>query len=162
MLTLERLKELFYYHPSSGDFVRLQDASNTRAGEQAGSPNTHGYLRIMIDGVRYPSHRLAVFYMTGVWPHKEVDHRDTVKWHNWWSNLRHARRSQNRCNQSSYKNNKLGLKNIYWYPRYQKYKVSVQFEYERTNVGYFENLEDAVVARDAALKKHHGQFARVA
>lgn len=157
-----RLKELFYYHAGSGDFVRLQDVSNALCGEQAGSPDRVGYMRINIDGKRYKSHRLAVFYMTGRWPKEEVDHRDTVKWHNWWSNLREAERSQNRCNQKHYKNNVLGQKNIQWYPRYGKFSVKIQFDYERKHIGYFDTLDEAIAARNAALPKHHGAFARAA
>ena len=162
LVFLARLKSVLYYHPKSGDFIRLEDASNQRAGTQAGCIDSQGYMRISIDGVRHKSHRLAFFYMRGRWPKEEVDHRDTVKHHNWWSNLREADRSQNRCNQKAYKNNALGEKGINWYPRYQKYAVKIQFDYERRTVGYFSDLSEAIAARNKALAEQHGPFARVA
>lgn len=163
MITQERLKELFYYHPSSGDFVRLVSvSSNTKAGDQAGCPDKLGYLVIRVDGVLYKAHRLAWLYVHGEWPPAGIDHEDTVENHNWITNLRPANQSQNCCNIGLRADNTSGHKDIKWRPKRNKFTVEVQFEKKSRYVGIYSKLEDAVVARDEALAEMHGAFARIA
>jgi len=102
-LTQARLKELLSYDPKTGIFTRLVRTSNyCRDDGVFGSPAKNGYLYGSLDGRKYLCHRLAWFYMTGWWPAK-VDHRDTIRAHNWFENLRDtttAINSQNRRNPS--------------------------------------------------------------
>lgn len=89
-MNLEKLKKHIHYEQKTGVFTRLvQGRGTAKLGEIPTSDNGDGYQRIMVCGTRYKAHRLAHFYMTGIWPY-EVDHRDGVKNNNKWRNLRKA------------------------------------------------------------------------
>jgi HNH endonuclease len=163
LVTQERLKELFYYHPDSGDFVRLvMTSSNARAGYQVGCPDKDGYLVFRVDGVLYKAHRLAWLYMHGVWPPHGIDHEDKITNHNWISNLRVANQSQNLCNTGLRKDNSSGHKDIKWRPSRGKFTVEIQYNKKSKYVGIYSRLEDAIIARDATIAEMHGAFARTA
>jgi hypothetical protein len=163
LVTQNRLKELLYYHPESGDFVWLEKPSQSvKAGTQAGCLRSDGYVVVTVEGERFAAHRLAIFYVTGDWPAEEVDHEDTVKHHNWWANLRPASHSQNPANRGAYSNRNTKIKNVRWYPNYAKYVVDVGYLGRRHHVGYFGTVEEAIAARDAKTAELHGEFARAA
>lgn len=114
-LTLERLKELLHYDPETGAFTRLvQTCSRIRVGDVAGCLHkTTRYLVINVCGVKYLAHRLAWFYMNGVWPDLDIDHENTIKSDNKWKNLREVTHSVNMQNQrKAHSNNKTGLQGV--------------------------------------------------
>lgn len=115
---------------------------------------------IAVDGERYLAHRLAWLYVHGECP-PEIDHEDTIKKHNWMSNLRPATDGQNASNRGVRSDNVLGLKGICWNKNYKKYVVQVQAGGKRV-VKRFVDIEAAVAFRDRALSEFHGRFARVA
>lgn len=95
----ERLKELFFYNPITGVFVRLVDAPRARAGSLAGIKATcHGYAKIRLDGKQYLAHRLAWLYQFGTFPNGEIDHINGVRNDNRIVNLRVANKSENQQN----------------------------------------------------------------
>lgn len=98
LVSHERLRALLRYNRHTGAFTWLQKASsNTIVGTEAGCLSK-GYRVIRIDGRLYRANRLAWFYVTGVWPEFDVDHRDTDPGNNRWRNLRdvpHAVNNQN-------------------------------------------------------------------
>lgn len=162
MITQERLKEVLYYHPESGDFVWLKHPQEPwRDGTQAGFPHNKGYWVVAVDSERYLAHRLAVLYMTGAWPGGEVDHEDTVKRHNWWGNLREADDAQNAQNRGVRADNALNEKSICWNKRSQKFIVQVQANGVR-RAKRAVTLAEAVAVRDELVGRMHGNFARVA
>lgn len=58
-LTQKRLKELLYYNPGTGIFIRLINAgSRSRKGDIAGGPDGDGYRIIYIDGKPIGPHGL--------------------------------------------------------------------------------------------------------
>lgn len=161
MLTQQRLKELLYYHPESGDFVWISKTGrSTPVGKQAGTLSQKGYVGIRIEGHYYLAHRLAVFYVTGAWPSDEVDHKDTVKHHNWWANLRDATRRQNACNTKLNSTNTSGFKNISWDKRRQMWQVRMRVNKTMRNFGNYTNITDACEACTQARERFHGEFAR--
>jgi hypothetical protein len=160
VLTQERLKELFYYHPESGDFVWLQSRKSTMVGTQAGCQNKSGYIVIRIDGVLYGAHQLAWLYVHGQWALKGIDHKDTIEHHNRISNLRPATASENMRNQGKHPRNKTGYKNIVWDGK--RFIVYVNLNYKTYYRGRFKTLEAALSERDQALAELHGEFARAA
>ena len=96
------LKSILHYSPETGVFRHLtQKNGRVKAGQRAGSNNSDGYCQIKIDGKNYKAHKLAVLYMTGhypEYPREEVDHLDTVKDNNRWSNLQVGTKSDNKQN----------------------------------------------------------------
>lgn len=68
-VTQERLKELLDYNPETGVFTWIGRGRGIRTGRRAGSFNNKlGYRVVVLDGKDYYEHRLAWFYMNGVWP----------------------------------------------------------------------------------------------
>ena len=110
-ITAERLHEVLHYDPSTGIFTwKVRLSYNVPAGRLAGSYKSGKYCFIRVDGVIYPAHRLAWFYMTGTWPKNDIDHKDTNPQNNAFNNLRDVTRQVNKQNRRSPQaNNKTGI-----------------------------------------------------
>lgn len=161
-ITPERVRELLDYDPETGFFYNRMARANVPAGSAAGSMTSHGYIRISVDDKSYRAHRLAWLWMTGRWPKAFVDHRDTNKSNNRWSNLREATKSQNMANTHLQNNNKTGCKGVYFYKAYSKYAAQIWKDGQQTFLGYFDTFEQAKVAREHAARRLFGDFARAA
>lgn len=114
MISQQQLKERFHYNPDTGIFTwisRPHYNSRIQIGDLAGTrPDSRGYLRITILGVRYYSHRLAWLYVTGQWPNNEIDHWNGVHGDNRFKNLRDVIPLINKQNQRKpQKNNSTGF-----------------------------------------------------
>ncbi|WP_418131424.1 HNH endonuclease signature motif containing protein [Variovorax sp. 278MFTsu5.1] len=111
MLTHKKLKQLLSYSRGTGLFHwRVDRSGNIKAGDVAGTLTGGGYVQISIDGKKLKAHRLAWFYVKGVWPEGEVDHKDTDRTNNRWRNLRDVPGRINTQNKrKAYSNNKSGM-----------------------------------------------------
>ena len=108
ILTQVELKELLHYAPDTGGFLWRKGRSNVVAGTRAGTPDKDGYVIIRIDKRHYRAHRLAWFYVIGVWPRAIIDHINRNPFDNRFCNLREATHSQNQHNRSMQANNTTG------------------------------------------------------
>lgn len=104
-LTLNRLHAVLDYDPSTGVF-RWKERLSPRGtvGAIAGCVRPRGYRAINIDGLPYLEHRLAWFYVHGVWA-PQVDHRNGQKGDNWIDNLRAADSTTNLQNLQAARSN---------------------------------------------------------
>ena len=163
VLTAERLREVLHYDPATGLWRWLVTLSNrAQAGTQAGSLRKRGDITIRIDGVEYKAHRLAWLYMMGEWPPDQIDHKNLVRSHNWWDNLRLADNSQNNANRPGKVGTQTGVKNVSYYPEKSKanpYVAYGQKNQKRVYVGAFSTLEDAAAAAFAHARQEFGAFA---
>jgi hypothetical protein len=161
MLTQGRLKEVLEYCPETGVFTwRMRVANCVRVGDVAGSLHKEdGYINIRVDGRAYPAQRLAWLFMTGEWPTAFVDHEDTVRSNNAWTNLRQATNTQNQHNAALSSSNTSGVKGVHWLVEYGCWRARVTAYGKRIEVGRFATLEDADVAIRAAREQLHGEFA---
>lgn len=157
---MERVRELFEYHPETGLFVRRikVNTRNGAVGAVAGWPGVEGRTILGVDGKRYYANRLAWLYMTGGWPIGMVDHIDLDTSNNTWSNLRDCGNGQNKMNSAAQANNKLGVKNVHRI-RNGSYKASVGKD-KRYHQKIFKTVEDAAAWAEAKRKELHGEFAR--
>lgn len=158
-LTQERLKELLSYDPETGVFVRRKQAGASRAGSIAGAPNTSGYIYISVDSTSYRAHRLAWFYVYGVWPNSDLDHINRVRSDNRLDNLRAASRAQNLLNVPNKYPNSLGVKGVRWFTRTRRWQARVKHNGIQYNLGYFRNFGEAVARVRAKREELHGEFA---
>lgn len=160
-LTVDRLRELVEYQPATGRFIRrVSTAPRALAGGIAGDMDSKGYWRVRVDKKRYLAHRLAWFYMTGVWPAFQVDHKNTIRTDNRWDNLRPATQVQNFQNMRVHKDNVSGLKGASWHKQNQKWRSRIWVDKKELLLGYFDTPEEAHEAYKTAAKTHFGEFAR--
>jgi hypothetical protein len=157
-LTAERLREVLSYDPETGIFRWLYDHCSVKAGDVAGCPEAKGYLRISVDGRRYKAHRLAWLHYFGVWPDKQVGHRNTIKSENWIDNLREGGNAQNCANAETPKNNSTGFKGVA--RSGERFAAGIKVNYRRAHLGSFDTPEEAAAAYDAAAIQAWGEFAR--
>lgn len=153
-LTISRLKELLSYDPLTGHFTRLETISGGKAnaGDIAGHSAYQGYIGIGIDGRYYKAHRVAWFYMHGVWP-TVIDHKNRIKSDNRLCNLREVTVSQNRENMIGYKNNKSGHKGVYHFQ--DAWVAQINSGGKRHYLGRFKEKEDAIHAYKIAASTMH-------
>lgn len=106
------------------------------------------------------AHRVAWLLAYGEWPETDVDHRDTVKSHNWLSNLRLTSASLNIANTAARKTNKSGFKGVSWHRGARKWQASIMVNRKSMGLGLFLTPEEASGAYQRAAEKHFGEFAR--
>src|SRR5215468_6803827 len=80
--------------------------------KNAGCRKTDGYVHIGVDGRTYSAHRLAWFYVYGVWPEHDIDHMNGVRGDNRLVNLREATHIQNCRNSRTCRPNKNGFRGV--------------------------------------------------
>lgn len=160
-LTHELLLALLHYDPETGVFIRrVSTAPRAMAGSVAGDPDSKGYLRLRIDGKRYLAHRVAWFYMTGVWPPDEVDHKNLNRQENWWDNLRLADTQTNKWNRGAYANNQSGLKGAHYRRTNGNWAARIRVNGKNIQIGVFSTPEAAHAAYVTMAKEAFGEFAR--
>jgi HNH endonuclease len=111
-ITRERVMELLDYDPETGIFRwkvhrRPQSPPGTIAGWHSGKKAQ----RIELEGENYLAHRLAWFYVHGIWP-EQIDHINGDRSDNRIANLRPANNSQNQANMAAKSNNSTGYRGI--------------------------------------------------
>jgi hypothetical protein len=152
MLTQTELQSKLHYNQNTGIFTWLKN------NKQAGYKNKKGYIIININKKMYAAHRLAWIYM-----YKTIlgciDHINTIKDDNRIVNLRIATLSQNGFNRQLNKNNKSGVKGVYWHSRNKKWIAQLKVNNTKIIFGSFSDIELAKIAINEARIKYHGEFA---
>jgi hypothetical protein len=161
-VTIERLREVLSYDPTTGQFTRLADSRKWKAGTVAGAKDPRGYVRVTVDGQRYWSHRLAFFYMTGRWPTADIDHINGIPGDDRFANLREATRTQNNANQRRRADNKSGFRGVSWSKRDRKWGAAINVAGKKVSLGYHNTAAEAQAAYAAASVEYFGEFGRVA
>ena len=150
---LEELQKLFRYDEETGILYRIYAPKNKYLiGKPAGAVNGNGYLQVNIDKKIYPLHRIIWFLVTGEDPgSSDIDHKDSCKTNNKFSNLRKATRSQNQANRQrkGYKFDKES----------GKYHARVGYDKKTIHIGVFSTAEEAQAAYRAKAVELHGEFA---
>lgn len=156
-LRQERLHEILSYDQKEGVFRWLVRRKGIKTGSIAGCLDFYGYRIIRIDGRLFRAARLAWFYVHGVWPSGEIDHKDLIKDHDWIKNLRPAGQSLNNANRHTYRNNKSGFKGVYhWQGRW---RAMIRINNKSYHIGMFDTPEAAHDAYFAKARELFGEFA---
>lgn len=90
----------------------------------------------------------------------ERDHINGNRADNRRKNLRIIPASANRFNRGLDSRNKSGHAGVFWYERYKKYQASIKAGGKTVHLGYYENYDEAVRAREEAEKKYFGEYRR--
>jgi hypothetical protein len=146
-LTAARLREVLHYGPETGVFTwRVTLSRRAKAGKAAGSTDkVTGYVRIRIDKRIHQAHRLAWLYMTGDWPAFDIDHKDTVRGNNAWTNLRdvpHAINGQNQ-RRAHARNRSSGLLGACWDASRERWVAHITLNYKLRFLGYYATAQEA-------------------
>ncbi len=144
----KELKEILDYNPKTGIFIwKIKPSKKVCINDTAGCKDKqNGYIQIVINRRKYLAHRLAYLYVKGYMP-KEIDHKDRIKYHNWFSNLRKITRLKNQRNIGNLKTNTSGIKGVYWHNKRSKWYVYLKVKGNRMHLGSFEDFDKAVLAR---------------
>lgn len=163
-LVADFVRSVLDYDPDLGTFTWRERPNhpskwNSRyAGKPAGSI-TNGYLVIRIDGISYQAACLAWAHHYGEWPTTQVDHENRNRSDNRLSNLRLATNAQNNANKGPQRNNTSGARGIYFEVRRRKWRARITVDGVCHDLGFFDTVETASAARDAAALRLLGDFA---
>lgn len=162
MVTQERLKELLSYDPLTGEFRwKVSRGGTATVGSLAGSLNNKGYRCIRVELKTYKAHRLAWFYVYGIWPIEQIDHFNGITNDNRLCNLREATNTENSRNTKVSKNKiKNTPKGVIWHSRDECYEARIRINTKMMFLGRFDSVEAAADAYKDAAIKYHGNFAK--
>lgn len=90
-----------------------------------------------------------------------TDHMNGNKLDNRRNNLRTVNHHQNGLNRGLQINNTSGFKGVYWHKRDRKWRAQVRINGKKTYIGAYADKQDAALAIEAAIKKHHGEYGRI-
>lgn len=147
MISIERLRELFDYNPTTGELYRKFNSCSEVIA-----------TGLRLEGKHYPVANIAWALHYGEWPVTILDHKDRDRYNNEITNLRLATHSQNGMNQKHY--NPHGMKGISYDPTRKKcWRAQIRIGGVKVNLGrYYTKEEASEVYRQASLK-YHGEFA---
>lgn len=151
-ITYERLHELLNYDRETGIFNwRITRGGGARAGLVAGSLNLNGFIFIKIDGKTYSAHQLAWLYIKGYFPKHGINHKDQIRHHNWFSNLREVNQVYNlRTAKPIVADNTSGIKGVGWHKLKKKWQAYIMINQKMVGLGCFEHKIEAAIARHNA------------
>lgn len=143
----DKLLELICYSSEDGQFFFTDGSPAEHDGGQ-------GYLNVQVEKKGYRAHRLAWFYVYGVWPIGEIDHINGIRSDNRIKNLRDVHRSVNQQNRKApQKNNKCGLLGVT--AAGHKFKATVRVGNKSHHAGTFSSPQEAHEAYLKAKRALH-------
>jgi len=126
--------------------------SNKEAFTAIGS---HGYMTGSVLDIKILAHRAVFALEFGLWPEFQVDHINGNKLDNRLANLRSATNAENARNMSLSSANKSGVTGVFWLSEYRKWLAYIGIcGGKRENLGRFNRIEDAIIARKSAEIRH--------
>jgi len=166
MLTQADIKSRFTYQ-LDGTLVRRHSVAGNgnTAGKTIGhypsapQGRSHRHATTKIQGKTYKIHRLVYLYHHGDVP-DQLDHINGDPLDNRIENLRPCDSCQNAANRRMFKSNSSGHKGVSWHVHSKRWFAYADSGKTRTNLGYFDTLEQANQAAQAAREKLHGNFAK--
>ena len=156
-LTQERVKELLHYDPLTGMWEWRVRRGRGAPGRPAGTLS-HGYRVIKVDRVFYPAGRLAIFYMTGVFPKHDTDHHDRNISNDKFENLRPASRSENNANAPANRRSGTGARGVHFHKGAKRFRVQITKNRKTISLGYCDTIEEGSARYLRWAKEIHGEF----
>ena len=154
-LTQKEVRRILYYDKTTGIFTWKVNPGKgnyrrKKAGDIAGYRANSGYVMIGINGKHYKASRLAFLYVKGYFPENKVDHKDQVKHHDWWDNLREVSTTCNARNTGNRSTSKSGVKGVSFHKATGKWYANIMVNGKTRNLGYHSSIMEAACHRLAA------------
>lgn len=118
--------------------------------------NRKGYVSTDTKNGKIEMHR----FLMGFPKNMDVDHINGLPYDNRKENLRICTHQQNIMNSKLSKNNKSGKTGVCWVNREEKWLATITINNKQKFLGYFDNFDDAVKAREEAEEKYFGEYRR--
>lgn len=151
MLTFARVRELLDYTPETGVLTwKVARRHAVKAGDVAGFVDGNGRRMVEIDEQGYHVGPVIWLWVTGQWPVNKVDHKDRNPLNNRWENLRDVTKSVDAQNRSVGKNNKSGVRGVFWNTRQERWQAQITLDRRHRHLGLFVDFDKAVAARKIA------------
>jgi len=115
--------------------------------------NNHGYVTCSLNGKPILMHREILHAKDN----ECIDHKNRNILDNRKCNIRICTRTENKINQSIYKNNTSGYKGVTWNKAHQKWRASIAGHY----IGDFSSSKKAARAYDKKCSELYGDFANL-
>lgn len=157
---MDHLRSVVSYSEDTGEFTRIKTIGrNAIAGSIAGyikinKKTGKAYRQIKIARIKVMAHRLAWFYVHGVWPDGQIDHEDGDGLNNRISNLRVVTQQVNSRNARLGKRNTSGRVGVYWHNINKKWIAQIVISGKLLVLGRFDNFDQACSARTSAEIEH--------
>lgn len=155
-VTLAQVQGLLHYDPDTGTFTYkvAPPRKPWLAGSVVGTTHGAGYKVVKIEQRMYLLHRLAWFYVHGVWPSQNIDHRNGIRCDNRIDNLRDVDQSTNLQNQRGpMSNNKVGFLGVR--RRRGRFGAQIVVDGKPVDLGTFDTPERAHDVYVAAKRLQH-------
>ena len=88
----------------------------------------------------------------------QIDHIYHNRNDNRKSKLRIANNTQNTVNRGMQSNNTSGIIGVSWNKQLKKWHAYISIYNKRINLGYFDNIDNAIIARKQAEDKYFGEW----
>jgi hypothetical protein len=159
-----RLHELFEYRDGwlfykNDVYTKVGVLTKITKGTKAGGVHPFGYVKMRVDGKMYMGHRIVWKMFNKDFETGTLDHINNNRSDNRIENLRLASRIENNQNAVIRKDNKSGVKGVYWNPRDKYYTAAISYGGKRKVLGNFKNLALATEFVQLARDMVHGDFA---
>ncbi len=92
---------------------------------------------------------------------QEIDHKNRNTLDNRKSNLRIVTHAQNMKNRNKHKNNKSGIKGVYWDKRGKKWRSEIRVDGKKIHLGMFSDLMEAKTMRNNSEIKYFGEYSAI-
>lgn len=150
-LTQERLKEALDYDPATGVFRwSIRPSNKIHIGDVAGVVGTNGRRFIMVDGEKFQAHRLAWFYVHGVWPDGDLKQKNGNYDDCSLENLMPISRIEQARLRSTLSTNTTGFRGVSPAAK-GGWKASVTANYHQIILGVFPTKEEASARYEHAM-----------
>ena len=153
------VNERLSYNQETGDFLwKYKNKSHPRLYGRSAGAIIDGYLRIKINSIAYPAHRIAWFMVTNQQP-KIIDHINGNKLDNRFSNLRSVTFSQNAKNHGKSKNGSnlpCGVR----LTAYGKYVSRITLNKRQITIGTYDDVSSAENAYIDKRNSLYGEYSR--